>query len=62
MISHFVKGIPARHKTNANYENLVTDKVEKRVTKHLLCDLDLEQRISNQYQTVMIPAEKSLIY
>ena len=27
-----------RHKTNANYENLVCDKVEKRVTKNLLCD------------------------
>ena len=26
---------PARHKTNANYENLVYDKVEKRVAKNL---------------------------
>ena len=28
----------ARHKTNANYENLVSDKVEKRVTKNLFYD------------------------
>ena len=28
----------ARHKTNANYGNLVSDKVEKRVTKNLLCN------------------------
>ena len=28
----------ARHKTNANYENLVYDKVEKRVAKILLFD------------------------
>ena len=27
----------ARHKTNANYENLVYDKVEKRVAKNFLC-------------------------
>ena len=28
----------ARHKTNANYGNLVYDKVEKRVANNLLCD------------------------
>ena len=28
----------ARQKTNTNYENLVSDTVEKRVTKNLLCD------------------------
>ena len=28
----------ARHKTNANYENLVSDKVEKRMTKNLFHD------------------------
>ena len=27
-----------RHKTNANYGNLVSDTVEKRVAKNLLCD------------------------
>ena len=30
--------VAARRKINANYENLVYDKVEKRVTKNLLCD------------------------
>ena len=29
----------ARHKTNANYEKLVSDTVEKRVAKNLLCNL-----------------------
>ena len=33
-----VHSATARHKTNANYENLVFDKVEKRMTKNLLCD------------------------
>ena len=28
----------ARHKTNANYGNLVYDEVDKRVTNNLLCD------------------------
>ena len=28
----------ASHKTNDNYGNLMYDKVEKRVTKNLLCD------------------------
>ena len=28
----------ARHKTNANYGNLVYDEVEKRVATNLLCD------------------------
>ena len=31
----------ARYKTNANYENLVYDKENKRVEKNLLCDLCL---------------------
>ena len=30
--------LSARHKTNANYGNLVSDKVKKRVAKNLLCD------------------------
>ena len=33
------KTLSERHKTNANYENLVSDMVGKRVTKNLLCDL-----------------------
>ena len=28
----------ARHKTNANYGNLVFDTVEKRLAKNLICD------------------------
>ena len=31
----------ARHKTNANYENLVSDKVEKRMTKIITSLKDL---------------------
>ena len=30
--------LSARHKNNANYENLMSDKVEKRLTNNLLCD------------------------
>ena len=36
IISHYNT---ARHKTNANYENLVSDTVEKRMAKNMLCDL-----------------------
>ena len=32
----------ARHKTNANYGNLVFDKVEKRVAKNLFYDIVFE--------------------
>ena len=31
----------ARHKTNVNYGNLMSDKEEKRAAKNLLCDLCL---------------------
>ena len=35
----------ARHKTNANHENLMYDKVEKRVIKNLLCDSSWAKKI-----------------
>ena len=38
MVISIIFRIPARHKTNANYGNLVYDKVEKIVAKNLLCD------------------------
>ena len=37
-ISIFSSICSARHETNANYGNLMSDKVEKRVAKDLLCD------------------------
>ena len=44
-----LKNISARHKTNANYGNLVYEKVEKRVAKNLLSNSRVKHESHNKF-------------